>query len=175
MQIRLTGIEKFGLLAANLKGPAKATLRRELNKELRNIVKPIVLEVRTVVLSLPVTTSSAGTHAAHSRGTARRRERGLRAATAAGVTSVVDYSRPDIKIVVRPSLPEDQKKLPRYLNDPEGWRHPVYGNRHVWVHQQGKPYFETTILRHRDAVRASLEQAIENAAARIASEVGGRG
>lgn len=171
VQIRLTGIEKFALLAANLKGPAFATLRRELNKGLRAAVQPAVNDVRTVVRTLPVTTTSEGLHAARSRSTKRHAERGLRAAIASGVTSVVDYRKPDVKIVIRPSLPTNQQKLPRYLNSASGWRHPVYGHRKVWVHQQGKPYFEVTILKHRDDIRVQLEKAIEEAAVRVAGEV----
>lgn len=171
--IRLQGIEKFGILAAQLKGPAGKQMRKELSKALRTAVKPAVAEVKATVRTLPVTTTSAGTHGARARGTKRTAERGLRAAIAAGVYTKIDYGNPNIRIVVQASLPADQAKLPRYLNDPKGWRHPVFGNRDAWVTQRGKPYFEPPILRQRTAIVAELVKALDATAETIARSVRG--
>lgn len=171
--IRLQGIEKFGILAAQLKGPAHKAMRKELSKSLREAVKPAAAEVKATVRTLPVTTTSTGTHAARARGSKRTAERGLRAAIAAGVFIKIDYGNPNIRIVVQARLPEDQAKLPRYLNDPKGWRHPVYGNRSAWVAQRGKPYFEPPILRRQPAILTELGKALDATAETIARSVRG--
>jgi len=40
-------------------------------------------------------------------------------------------------------------------------RHPVFGNRNVWVEQQGRPYFGTSITK---VLRARLQQEMSDAA-----------
>lgn len=170
--IRITGEEKFGILAKHLKGPARKDLRAELNKHIRDAVKPAVQDIKNTVRTLPVTTSSAGTHAARARATKRKAERGLRATIAAGIYIKVDYGKiPGVRIVVQASLPEDQAKLPRYLNDPKGWRHPVYGHRKVWVQQRGKPYFEPPILKRKPQIQAEILEAVDATARKIAQAV----
>jgi hypothetical protein len=73
-----------------------------------------------------------------------------------------------VRIVVASSrLPADQQSLPRHLDSPKGWRHPVFGNKNNWVHQQGKPYFATTIKRHAPAFRRAVISAMETIRSRI--------
>ena len=43
-----------------------------------------------------------------------------------------------------------------------GWRHPVFGGD-VWVHQQGRPYFLSSVAKGQDKVRASVEAAMREA------------
>ena len=40
------------------------------------------------------------------------------------------------------------------------FRHPVYGNRDVWVEQQAHPFFFPTVKRHRERVRSLVEDAV---------------
>lgn len=169
--IRLTGQEKFGILAANLKGPAHKQMRKELSKAIREAVKPAVADIKAKVRTLPVTTTSSGTHAARARGNSRRAERGLRAAIAAGVYIKVNYGNPDVRIVVQAALPADQAKLPKYLNTEKGWRHPVFGNRKVWVRQVGRPYFEPPILARQPAIREGIIAALDKAAETVVQAV----
>jgi hypothetical protein len=61
------------------------------------------------------------------------------------------------------SLPPSQRKLPRRWDSPSGWKHPVYGNRKVWVSQKGNPYFSLTIYTRRPDIDAGVEGAFERA------------
>jgi len=170
VHIRLSGQEKFAILAAELRGPANKRMRLELGRAIRTAVKPAMEDVRATVRNLPVTSTSSGTSAAHARGTKRFAERGLRAAVAASVRTKVFYGRADVKIIVQP-LPGNQKNLPKDLNMPNGWAHPVFGHRDRWVQQAGRPYFEVQILKHRPAIQAEVEKALDATARQIAAAV----
>ena len=71
------------------------------------------------------------------------------------------------------NLPPSQRKLPRRWDLPGGWRHPVYGNRNVWVKQVGNPYFRTTITANRGQVTGSVITAMTVAAEKITHPEGG--
>jgi hypothetical protein len=68
-------------------------------------------------------------------------------------------------------MPNLQRKLPKNFNNPKGWRHPVFGNRDAWVKQVGTPYFDVTILKHRDELAKNVADAIQATAELLAREV----
>lgn len=70
------------------------------------------------------------------------------------------------------NLPPSQRKLPRRWDLPGGWRHPVFGNRNVWVQQVGNPYFRTTIAASRDEVTTGVVTAMTAAAEKIMNSEG---
>lgn len=75
---------------------------------------------------------------------------------------------PRVRIEVDASkMPEDQRTLPRHLDSAKGWRHPRFGDREHWYHQQGKPWFSVTIERHAPAVRASILKAMDDIAKKV--------
>jgi cell wall-associated NlpC family hydrolase len=65
------------------------------------------------------------------------------------------------------NLPPSQRKLPRRWDNPGGWKHPVFGNRKIWVRQVGNPYFRTTIAANRGQVTSSVVTAMTVAAEKI--------
>jgi len=71
------------------------------------------------------------------------------------------------------NLPPSQRKLPRRWDLPGGWRHPVFGNRNVWVRQVGSPYFRTTIAAARGELTGSVITAMTVAAEKITHPEGG--
>lgn len=71
------------------------------------------------------------------------------------------------------NLPPSQRKLPRRWDNPNGWKHPVFGNRNVWVKQTGHPYFRTTVTESRDQVTSGVVTAMTVAAEKIMSPGGG--
>ena len=88
---------------------------------------------------------------------------GLRERLAHSVKTKVQYTgfRMGAKVYIEVSnFPASQRKLPRHLNNPRGWRHPVFGHRDRWVRERGEPYFDRPILRHRDRVRRSVALAV---------------
>lgn len=84
----------------------------------------------------------------------------LRASIAKGVRIENRSSgkRAGVRVLSRTSaLPADQKYLPRHMNRGK-WRHPVFGNRDVWVEQTFTPgWFNKPIQEHRPAVREAIE------------------
>jgi guanyl-specific ribonuclease Sa len=70
------------------------------------------------------------------------------------------------------NLPPSQRKLPRRWDKPGGWRHPVFGNRDVWVPQKGHPYFRTTITQNRGQVTTAVVTAMTVAAEKIMNPEG---
>lgn len=94
---------------------------------------------------------------------ARRGGYGLRAMTAAAIKSKVSYSGRKLgaRITVDTSkFPASQKSLPRHLDSPKGWRHPVFANRAKWVAQKGEPYFTWPIKRHAGTIRRDVSAAV---------------
>ena len=71
------------------------------------------------------------------------------------------------------NLPPSQRKLPRRWDKPSGWRHPVFGNRNVWVPQVGHPYFRTTVTQAKGDVTAGVVTAMTAAAEKIMNSKGG--
>ncbi|MGW0805947.1 hypothetical protein [Nonomuraea sp. NPDC002799] len=65
-------------------------------------------------------------------------------------------------------MPEDQRTLPKHLDNPKGWRHPTFGNE-PWVTQKGQPWFEVTIRKHLPAVRAHVLKAMDDIAKKVES------
>jgi hypothetical protein len=181
--IGVRGEKQFVELARQLRGPQNKVVRREAGKAIRAAAKPVVTDVKRAVMAVPSSHGSRGSssrirRAAHQ--TARfksgkqARLRGLRATIAAstGVQTNLSNAKPSVKIVVRrSSLPPDQRRLPSRLNRLSGWRHPVFGNREIWVNQKGRPYFDVTIRRHTPALRRAVVRAVDRAAQQVARGV----
>lgn len=152
---------------------AKATdLRKNLRKTIAEAGKPVLADVQDAVRSLPISSSHGGGQGqrrAHnvtrvrsdrSKERAARRGGGLRSTvasatklqiTAKGVRFIVDSKR----------LPVSQRNLPKRLDAERGWRHPVFGNREVWVAQHGGPWFGATIKQKAPAFRAAVVKGME--------------
>ena len=190
MDIRVDPPDEFLALAKKLRaaGSQGKLIRRELTGTLQRMLKPIVSDIQSAVKNVKVK-GSAGRGAlsrgrfhdaanlrrvsrAQAAGKVARRSRstrptGLRAAVARGVKSRVQWS--GIKYGARiyidaSSLPQSQRKLPRYLDGQGRWRHPTWAHRDRWVTQTGSPYFKVTIKPHekrlRDAVRSTINNTL---------------
>jgi len=65
-------------------------------------------------------------------------------------------------------MPEKQGNLPKYTASPKGWRHPVYGNTEVWVHQVMKPKWWLDAARpHWGTARREMNAATDRVAKQI--------
>lgn len=129
------------------------SLPGRLRQAMRDTAKPAAEDARRRVRALPV----------HGR-----KHTGLRAKVARGVAVQAGASRGlGVRIVTGMTDPRE-RKLPLYLDDPRGWRHPVFGNRHMWVHQStGGSWFRATIAEHRPQMERDLTQVLEDAAQTI--------
>lgn len=143
-------------------GPEWRTVRAALESEQRraksafrdaidDASKPIVRKVQRAALSLPA------------RGI---KHTGLRGRLAAGVH--VDPTPSGVRIVAG-AVDPTERALPRGMdNGPKGFRHPVYGNREVWVHQRGGSWFREPIAEEGDSVERELMDVLEQMADNIA-------
>lgn len=177
MDVRTSGADDFKRLAAKFKAAGKdgAAIRKKLTATIQKRVSRIVEEQKSAALSMKVkgvkgsgTARRQGFHeAARLRGRnvrARKGGYGLRASVARSIKSKVNYTGRKLgaRVLVDASaMPPSQRRLPKHLDNPRGWRHPVYGNRAKWVQQFGEPYFSRPISRHRDAVVREIKDDID--------------
>ncbi|MFF6825053.1 hypothetical protein [Streptomyces longwoodensis] len=137
-------------------------LRRELARDMREALKPGAAAAKSSVMAI----ASAGLPTAPA----------LR-------SSVARKIRPEVKLGGRWSGARVKAfktknvrgfpNAPKRLNRAGGWRHPVYGNREVWVHQHGKSgWFDEAFEGREGVYRQAVEAAMENMARRIAARAG---
>lgn len=90
---------------------------------------------------------------------------GLRGRVAKGVGTKITGHGVDITTSMNE---RDETNLPAYLDSQAGWRHPVFGNRDVWVRQDtGGSWFRATIESGRNDIEDRLEEVMDDAAGRI--------
>lgn len=176
-------------------GEGKA-LRKELLKAIRAGAKPALADTRKAIRAIPITGARGGGRKQRQRtaygdasarlqkdtgdpfGIIDKEERAwARAKKGAGLRDSIARSlrlnvktgsrSAQVRIEVDSSkLPEDQRSLPRHLDNPKGWRHPTFGKK-PWVAQKGRPWFEVTIRKHLPAMRAHILKAMDDVAAKI--------
>lgn len=134
-------------------------LRKELAAGMREALKPGAQEAKSGIMSM----SSAG----------------LRTSPALR-SSVARKIRPEVKLggrwsgarvkAFKTKNVRNFPNAPKRLNRASGWRHPVYGNREVWVQQRGKvDWFDRAFQGREGVYKAAVEQAMEDMARRIAA------
>jgi len=137
-------------------------LRKDLAKNMREALKPGAAEAKSGIMSM----ASAGMQTAPA----------LR-------SSIARKIRPEVKLGGRWSGARVKAfktknvrgfpNAPKRTNRAGGWRHPVFGNRDVWVQQQGKiDWFDRAFQGREGVYKAAVEQAMEDMARRIASRAG---
>lgn len=173
VSIANSGADEFRDLAKRLRSAGRGDLRKELRKRIKNAGEPVLSDVKSAVTSLNVKGTGGGGVSARRRfnierastvrakKAAERRGAGLRQSVARATK--LEQTARGVRFVVRSNqLPADQKNMPRHLDSEKGWRHPVFGNRDKWVHQQAGPWFGKTIKRKapqfRNAVLDAMEQ-----------------
>lgn len=179
MDIRTNGGEDFAALGKKFRaaGANGAAVRKKLTATIQKRLKRITDEQARALDAMKV--KSVG-----GRGTTRREQfltaaasrklnrtgrktraarggHGLRATVKRGIKSKVAYigRKLGARVTVETNhMPPSQRKLPRHLDNPRGWRHPVWGNRSIWVRQVGAPWFSGPIERHRVSIRREVQQ-----------------
>jgi len=133
-------------------------LRKELAKNMREALKPGAQQAKDSIMGMV----------------------SLHGATPALRTSIARKIRPEVKLGGRWSGARVKAfktknirgfpNAPKRTNRASGWRHPVYGNRDVWVHQRGKLECFDRAFRGREGLyKQAVEQAMEDMARRIAN------
>lgn len=137
-------------------------LRRDLIREMRAAARPAVTSAKAAAVAIP-------SHGGPREGAP------LRQSVAQQVRSQIRLSGRSTGVqikVKKRNMPRGFKNAPQRLNRAQGWRHPVYGRRNnPWVTQtSGRPdWFDSTLRKQRDAVRARVHDAMERMAARLAA------
>jgi hypothetical protein len=189
--VKVEGTDQLRDAAARLKAAGRTDLQRALTKAIRKSTADAVDDARETVRGLDIDGHDAGVSeraatARHTTGRgggararlehqlsrAKDRERaykrahlraGLREATARATTPKIKVNAASVYVrirVNRAQMPPDQTRLPRYMNKGE-WRHPVFGDRDVWVSQSAPPgWFDTTLAGHSDDIRAAIGKEI---------------
>lgn len=132
--------------------PAK--LRAALRKRIRQAAMAAAEDARQTVQKSPITRSSIPTSS------------GVRKGIAAGIAVQImaSQTRSGVQIVARQKdMPPGTGGLVRQWDKPQGWRHPVFGNRGVWTVQIGRPYFASVIETHKPEVTAAVTAAMKEA------------
>jgi hypothetical protein len=183
--VKQTGGQDLTVLAARLRALGDGgELRKELSRTLTGAIKPAKAQVQSAVRSLPVSArrlwsgDSGFQRTAYTYGRGKKsegvderravrsfqRSSSLRGAIAAATGTYSRTSARSAGVGVRVDggrLPADQRTLPRNLDDPKGWRHPLFGDRDHWVQQTGRPYFAVTMDRHRDKYQKAVRDAMD--------------
>lgn len=128
-----------------------ANLAEDFRHELRTQTEVLAEKTREAVMRIP----TYGTE-----------HTGLRGRVAKGVGVKVTGAG----VQVSASMNErDERNLPAYLDAADGWRHPVFGDRHTWVRQTtGGSWFEDVLQDGQPEVEEALTDIWEDAARRIA-------
>lgn len=125
---------------------------RELGNALERAMGPIVADVQAQAAALPA------------RGP---KHTGLRGRLAAGVRAEANGQH--VRVVAT-AVDPSEAALPRGMdNGARGWRHPVYGNRNVWVQQRGGSWFREPIADHGNEIERKLTNVLEEMANNIAN------
>lgn len=172
LSVSAQGAQEYRALAKKLRG--KKEFRKKLRTKIADAGKPVVQDVKQAVMALQVTSHGGGTaqrkafavgkaKTERAKASAAKRDTGLRRSIASAVG--VQITAKGIRIRVSGSkLPPSQQSLPRHLDSPKGWRHPVFGNKSNWVDQKGGPYFAETIKKKAPAFRRAVLEAMDEVA-----------
>lgn len=134
-------------------------LRKELTKNMRDALKPGAVEAKSAIMSMASATPHGGP--ALKSGIARRIRPEVR------ITGKFPGAK--IKAFKTPNLRGFANAAKR-TNRASGWRHPVYGNREVWVQQHGKlKWFDRAFEGQQGHYQRAVQFALADMVNRIAS------
>lgn len=146
----VTGADQFLRLSKALKNAGKTDLRKELTKGLRDATKPLIADTRSATSRLP---QSGGLANLVAKSPQRVQ---VRTGRDPGVRIVVPRNRSGARGANRGVI-----------------RHPVFGNRRVWVNQKvPSGWFDEPLRDGAPVVRRHLEEALHVVAEKVISEAG---
>lgn len=160
MQFTLSGngLKDLRTLSAQIKQAADPKqVRKDLTKGLRQGAKPAAVAVKAGARSLPARPGG--------RSTGLRR----RMAASAGVQVRTSGQMAGVRVRISRARMGDQASLPKVTNVGV-WRHPVYGNRKVWVTQRSRRgWFDAATARSAPAVRMALKKVLDDTERKLRS------
>lgn len=168
VDVKVLGAEKLRRMAAQLREADRVDLRRGLQKAIKAAAKPTLDAVQASARGI----STRGIRKPGAKHPFRgpTGSHGTRAAIANAVVADVKLSgdNPSVRFRVAASrLPANIRVLPRKFDDGGTFRHPVMGNRNVWVSQTGDPWFWPPIRDHIRVFRAEIDKALDETRAKL--------
>lgn len=150
MSIRLEGGENLRRISRELRRMDSPEIKKRFRKELRAAAAPLVPRVRESIHNIPSNRaySPQGLRGALSKATRLELKTSGRQA---GVAIRVDGRR----------MPSHMKSLPSMVEGKKRWRHPVFGNREVWVDQPNHPYFYNVLRTAGPASRRAVSRVLD--------------
>jgi hypothetical protein len=149
-------------------------MKKALRKKITALAKPIVADVKAAELAIP----SQGGGAASGR-KKKGELLGLRASLANATKSDFNGTGRGAVVHIRVSTSKfmavsgKPRTLPFYMEGrrKRKWRHPVFGNKEVWVEQSPHPYLADTVLKHKDSFVDGVADAVNEVLGQIDHKV----
>ncbi|MGW1000480.1 hypothetical protein [Streptomyces sp. NPDC002520] len=126
-------------------------VKTKFRRELRKAAQPLVPKVRASIRNIPSKRaySPDGLRGSLSRAT---RIEVKTTGREAGVAIRVDGRK----------MPGHMKSLPSMVEGKKRWRHPVFGNREVWVDQPKHPYFYNVVRAAGPLARRAVSKVLDD-------------
>jgi hypothetical protein len=162
LDIQVKGANNLREMAIQLRKADREDLGKELTKAVKRAAEPTLRDVRD---------SAKGINTTGVRKPGAKRPfvrvmpaKGTRAKIAGEVNFAVSVlaENPRVQFRAGRGLPADLKAMPRKFDNPGTFRHPVMGNRDVWVSQTGDPWFFEPIRANLKTFRAEIDVALDN-------------
>lgn len=123
-------------------------LKRRFSRDLRSAARPLVPMVRASIAAIPSKTGDGS----------------LRRQMARAVKLSVRTSGRDAGVTIRVDgrkMPPGKGALPAYMEGTKPrWRHPVFGNRNVYVDQSPHPYFYRIVTPYGRRARRTVDKVL---------------
>lgn len=167
LEIQARGSESLRRMADALRRADREDLRRGLDRAIRRAAKPTVADLQEAARSIK--TQGQRKPGAKRPFTKEVGAKGTRAKIAEAVAATVSTAGEDprVRFQVRTSkLPAEIQNMPRKF-DEGTFRHPVMGNRDVWVTQTSDPWFFKPIRKNLDTFRAAIDAELDKVRANL--------
>lgn len=157
--IKIQGQDDFNRLKRALRDAGRGDLQRQLTREVRRVGDPALRAAQSGFRGISVQSSAGGGGSS-----------GLRASVANA--TAIRIVKGGISIQVYPRRMDNRhrpwgRSLSYGLDGLGRWRHPVFGNRNVWVEQTGQEVFYRSLKRFESRWRAGIEKAMDETARKL--------
>jgi hypothetical protein len=157
-------------LAKAFKGVADGkALRKELTDGMRNVLRPMVPEVRAAFKASPSMGHGGMSHAQANRADLRAL---LAKATRVEVKLTGRAAGARIRVDGR-KMPSGLRGIPKAWEGEGGarWRHPTWGNRQSWVQQRPRPLFYRIVAPKAEGAAKEIERIANRVVAKLERSV----
>jgi hypothetical protein len=167
-ELTIHGQQKLRDVARALRQANRRDLQRGLQKAIRDGAKPTLDAVRRSAREIQ--TEGIRRPGARRPFTMASLPKGLREKIAAACVADIRTRGEDPLVrfrVAESRLPANIRVMPRKFDDGGTFRHPVMGNRNVWVSQTGDPWFWPPIRDHIKTFRALIDAELDKVKEKI--------